>query len=52
MTVHEADFRVPFGLQQECRRRVEAAGTGRLLVQRIVAGAGHCSPPGEMRERA
>jgi hypothetical protein len=53
MAIHEsADFRVPFRLQQDYRRRAEAAGTGHLLVQRIVAGAGHCSPPGAMREQA
>jgi hypothetical protein len=53
MTIHEsADFRVPFRLQQDYRRRAEAAGTGRLLVQRIVAGAGHCSLPAAMREQA
>jgi hypothetical protein len=43
---------VPFRLQQDYRRRVEAAGTGRLLVQRIVAGAGHRSAPGAMRDQA
>lgn len=53
MAIHEsADFRVPLRLQQDYRRRVEAAGAGRLLVQRIVAGAGHCSLPGAMREQA
>ena len=53
MTIHEsADFRVPLRLQQDYRRRVEAAGSGHLLVQRITAGAGHCSPPGAMREQA
>jgi pimeloyl-ACP methyl ester carboxylesterase len=53
MAIHEsADFRVPFRLQQDYRRRVDAAGAGHLLVQRIAPGAGHCSLPGAMREQA
>lgn len=52
MTIHEtADFRVPFRLQQDYRRRADAAGSGKLLVQRIVAGAGHCGFDGRVRER-
>ncbi len=53
MTIHEtADFRVPFRLQQDYRRRALAAGTGHLLVQRAVRWAGHCSFDGVVRERA
>jgi hypothetical protein len=53
ITLHEsADFRVPFRLQRDYRRRAEAAGSGHLLVQRIVPGTGHCSPPGAAREKA
>ena len=52
MTIHEtADFRVPFRLQQDYRRRAEAAGSGGRLVQRAVAGAGHCGFDGRVRER-
>jgi pimeloyl-ACP methyl ester carboxylesterase len=52
MTIHEtADFRVPFRLQQDYRRRAEAAGSGHLLVQRVVTGAGHCGLDGRVRER-
>ena len=53
MAVHEtADFRVPFRLQQNYRRRVQAAGRGHLLVQRAVRWAGHCSFDGTVREHA
>jgi pimeloyl-ACP methyl ester carboxylesterase len=53
MTIHEsADFRVPLAIEQNYRRKVEAAGRGDRLVQRVVAGAGHCATPGPMRERA
>ena len=37
------------GWQRRSRRG--RCGTGRLLVQRIVTGAGHCSLPGAMREQ-
>ncbi|HUM14491.1 MAG TPA: hypothetical protein VL086_02285 [Candidatus Nitrosotalea sp.] len=53
MTIHEtADFRVPFRLQQDYRRRTVAAGTSHLLVQRAVRWAGHCAFDGTVRERA
>ena len=53
LTIHEtADFRGPFRLQQDYRRRTLVAGTGSLLVQRAVRWAGHCSFDGVVRERA
>jgi len=53
MTLHETgDFRAPFRLEQDYRRRVETAGTGHLLVQRAVRWAGHCGIEGSVRERA
>lgn len=53
LTIHEtADFRVPLVLEQNYRRRVDAAGRGERLVQRVTAGAGHCGTPGATRERA
>ena len=53
LTIHEtADFRAPFRLQQDYRRRTLAAGTAHLLVQRAVRWAGHCSFDGTVRERA
>jgi hypothetical protein len=43
MALHEtADFRVPFRLQQNYRRRMEKAGTSGLLVQRAIRATGHC----------
>ena len=43
MALHEtADFRVPFRLEQDYRRRTLAAGTSHLLVQRAVREAAHC----------
>jgi pimeloyl-ACP methyl ester carboxylesterase len=43
MALHEtADFRVPFRLQQNYRRRTEKAGTSGLLVQRAIRATGHC----------
>jgi pimeloyl-ACP methyl ester carboxylesterase len=43
MALHEtADFRVPFWLQQDYRRRTVKAGTSHLLVQRAVRATGHC----------
>ena len=53
MTIHEtADFRVPFRMEQDYRRRTVAAGTAHLLVQRAVRWAGHCAFDGTVRERA
>ena len=53
MTIHEtADFRVPFRLQQDYRRRAEAAGSGHLLVQRAMRWPAHCSFDGAMRQQA
>ncbi len=53
LTIHETgDFRVPFRLEQDYRRRTLDAGTSHLLVQRAVRWAGHCSFDGTVRERA
>jgi len=53
ITLHEtADFRVPLALEQNYRRKVEAAGSGKRLVQRVVAGAGHCAIDSRRREQA
>ena len=53
VTIHEtADFRVPLRMEQNYRRRTQAAAADRLLVQRTVAGAGHCAIPGTVLERA
>jgi hypothetical protein len=53
LTLHEtADFRVPLAIEQNYRRRVDAAGSGKRLVQRAVAGAGHCAIDGRLREQA
>jgi pimeloyl-ACP methyl ester carboxylesterase len=53
LTIHETgDFRVPFRLQQNYRRRALAAGTAHLLVQRAVRRPGHCGIEGTVRERA
>ncbi len=53
MSIHEtADFRAPFRLEQDYRRRTEKAGTSHLLVQRAVRQAGHCGIDGVVRERA
>jgi len=53
ITLHEtADFRVPLVMEQNYRRKVEAAGSGKRLVQRAVAGAGHCAIEGQLREQA
>ena len=52
ITLHEtADFRVPLALEQNYRRMVEAAGSGQRLVQRVVAGAGHCAIDSRVREQ-
>ena len=47
-----ADFRVPFRLEQDYRRRTEKAGTSHLLVQRAVRSPGHCGIENEVREHA
>jgi hypothetical protein len=53
MAIHEtADFRVPFRLQQDYRRRTESAGTSNLLVQRAVRWPGHCGIENAVREWA
>jgi hypothetical protein len=52
LTLHETgDFRAPFRLEQDYRRRVEAAGRGHLL-QRAVRWPAHCGFDSEVRERA
>ena len=53
MSLHEtADFRVPFRLEQDYRRRAEEAGTSQLLVQRAVRQPGHCRIEDAVREPA
>lgn len=53
LTLHEtADFRVPFRLQQNYRRRTIKAGTADLLVQRAVRATGHCGFGNPEREAA
>jgi hypothetical protein len=53
ITLHEtADFRVPLALEQNYRRKVDAAGSGKWLVQRAAAGAGHCATDSRAREQA
>jgi len=53
MSLHEtADFRVPFRLEQDYRRRTEQAGTSQLLVQRAVRQPGHCRIEDKVRELA
>jgi hypothetical protein len=53
LAIHETgDARVPFSLQQMCRRRTLTAGTAHLLVQRAVRWPGHCAFTGEVREQA
>jgi len=39
-------------LERNYRQKVEAAGHGKRLVQRVVAGAGHCAIDGRLREQA
>ena len=52
LTLHETgDARVPLSLEQSYRRRTLAAGTGHLLVQRVMRASSHCGY-GEMREQA
>ena len=53
ITLHEtADFRVPLAIEQNYRRRADAAGSGKWLVQRVAAGAGHCATDARAREQA
>jgi hypothetical protein len=53
MTLHETgDFRAPFRLEQDYRRRTLAAGTSHLLVQRAVRWTGHCGIEDAVRRRA
>jgi pimeloyl-ACP methyl ester carboxylesterase len=53
MSLHEtADFRAPFRLEQNYRRRAEKAGTSHLLVQRAVRWPSHCSIENAVREPA
>jgi pimeloyl-ACP methyl ester carboxylesterase len=52
MAIHETgDFRVPFRLELDYRRRTEHAGTSHLLVQRALRQTGHCDIDGAVRER-
>ena len=53
LTLHETgDAWVPLSLEQSYRRRTIAAGTDRLLVQRVVRAGSHCGFDGETREQA
>jgi pimeloyl-ACP methyl ester carboxylesterase len=53
ITLHETgDAWVPLSLEQSYRRRTIAAGTGHLLVQRVMRAPSHCGFHGETRERA
>jgi len=53
MSIHETgDFRAPFRLEQDYRRRTEAADTSHLLVQRALRQAGHCEIDGAVSESA
>lgn len=53
MSLHEtADFRVPFRLEQDYRRRAEKAGRSHLLVQRAVRWPGHCGIENAVRRPA
>ena len=53
MSIHETgDFRAPFRLEQDYRRRTEAAGTSHLLVQRVLRQAGHCEIDSAVSESA
>ncbi len=43
LTLHETgDLTVPVSMEQQYRRKVEAAGTSDLLVQRLIRNGGHC----------
>jgi pimeloyl-ACP methyl ester carboxylesterase len=53
MAIHETgDFRAPFRLQQDYRRRTDKAGRSDLLVQRAVRWPGHCGMENAVREPA
>ena len=53
VSLHETgDFRAPFRLEQDYRRRTQAVGTSHLLVQRALRWAGHCGIDGAARDRA
>jgi len=53
ITLHETgDAWVPLSLEQSYRRRTIAAGTGHLLVQRVIRAPSHCGVDGETREQA
>jgi len=53
ITLHETgDAWVPLSLEQSYRRRAIAAGTDRLLVQRVQRGPGHCAFDWPMRTQA
>ncbi len=53
ITLHETgDAWVPLSLEQSYRRRTIAAGTGHLLVQRVMRAPSHCGFDGETREQA
>jgi Tannase-like family of unknown function (DUF6351) len=53
ITLHETgDAWVPLSLEQSYRRRTIAAGTGHLLVQRVIRAPSHCGFDGETREQA
>jgi hypothetical protein len=53
LTLHETgDAWVPLSLEQAYRRRTIAAGTDRLLVQRVIRAPSHCGFAGETRARA
>ena len=53
LTLHETgDAWVPLSLEQSYRRRTIAAGTDRLLVQRVLRGPGHCAFDWPMRRQA
>ena len=53
ITLHETgDAWVPLSLEQSYRRRTIAAGTGHLLVQRVMRAPSHCGFDGKTREQA
>ena len=48
LTLHETgDLTVPVSAEQSYRRKVEAAGAGGLLVQRLIRSGTHCAFSGE-----
>jgi hypothetical protein len=43
LTLHNTgDLFVPISMEQSYRRKVDEAGKGDLLVQRVIRAAGHC----------